>query len=54
MKTKWTIEYDNDTGPGDDSFSQWWTVTDGERRFDCRDAGDATWLCETLNAVPTL
>lgn len=45
----WTIEYDNDTGPDDDGFAEWWIVTDGERSFTCRKEFDAKWLCDTLN-----
>lgn len=48
---KWTIEYDNDTGPDDDYFEQWWTVTDGTRRFRCYEEEDATWLAATLNGM---
>lgn len=32
---KWRIEYDNDTGPSDEGFWEWWTVTDGTRSFKC-------------------
>jgi len=27
----WRVEYDNDTGPDDEGFDEWWTVYDGER-----------------------
>jgi len=47
---KWKIEYDNDTGPGDEGFWEWWTVTDGTRSFKCNFEDDAKWLAETLNA----
>lgn len=47
---KWKIEYDNDTGPGDEGFWEWWTVTDGTRSFKCNSEDDAKWLAETLNA----
>ena len=51
---KWKIEYDNDTGPGDEGFWEWWTVTDGARSFKCNSEDDAKWLSETLNAsTPT-
>jgi len=46
----WTIEYDNDTGPRDDSFFESWTVTNGTRYFKCTDEDDAKWLAELLNA----
>jgi len=46
---RWHIEYDNDTGPNDDSFVQWWKVTDGTRLFDAHSDEDAEWLCGVLN-----
>jgi hypothetical protein len=49
-KDPWTIEYDNDTGPDDDGFWEWWTVTNGTRSFKCDDKADAKWLAELLNA----
>lgn len=49
MKAKWTIEYDNDTGPNDGGFWEWWTVTNGEKSFKSDDKGDAKWLAEVLN-----
>ena len=45
----WKIEYDNDTGPGDEGFWQWWDVTDGNRSFRCNCKDDAEWLCNLLN-----
>ncbi len=47
---KWTIEYENDTGPADEGFAEWWTVTNGIRSFRCIMQDDAKWLCELLNA----
>lgn len=47
---RWTIEYDNDTGPADDSFSEWWTVTDGEKGFRCSTEADAEWLLRELSS----
>ncbi len=44
----WKIEYDNDVGPDDDGFWQWWTVTDGQRSFKCDTEEDAKWLLEKL------
>ena len=46
---KWQIEYDNDVGPMDEGFWEWWNVTDGSRSFRADDEQDATWLCEFLN-----
>lgn len=48
---KWKIEYDNDTGPGDEGFWERWTVTDSDKSFKCDDEADAKWLCDLLNAV---
>ena len=45
---KWTIEYDNDTGPSDEGFWEWWTVSNGERAFKCDSEQDAVWLCDML------
>lgn len=45
----WKIEYDNDTGPNDEGFEEWWTVTNGESSFRSRNEEDAQWLCEILN-----
>lgn len=47
---KWRINYENDTGPGDDSFREWWVVTDGEKYFEAGNKEDAEWLCNLLNA----
>ena len=45
----WKVEYNNDTGPRDDSFSEWWDVTDGEKTFTSKSERDAIWLCVILN-----
>lgn len=45
----WTIEYDNDTGPSDEGYLEWWTVTNGSKSFKCDSESDAEWLCELLN-----
>jgi len=47
---KWKIEYDNDTGAGDEGFIEWWAVTDGTRRFACSAESYAKWLAEKLNS----
>jgi hypothetical protein len=47
----WTIEYDNDSGPGDEGFWQWWTVTDGARRFKTDSQEDAEWLRDALTSL---
>jgi hypothetical protein len=50
----WRIEYDNDTGPGDEGFWQWWTVTNGTRSFKCDSEDDAKWLCDFLNRAAAM
>ncbi len=40
----WKILYDNDTGPSDEGFCEWWIITNGEKEFKCFDEGDAKWL----------
>ena len=47
---KWEIEYENDTGPEDSGFWEWWVVTDGMRSFKCYSEASAKWLCELLDA----
>lgn len=46
----WQVEWHNDTGPDDDYYEEWWTVTDGKRTFRCDDNADAAWLQELLNS----
>ena len=46
--TKWTKEYDNDTGPYDDYFKEWWNVTDGNRMYRCNNSDDADFLIAAL------
>lgn len=48
METKkWEIEYDN---WGEDGYSEWWHVTDGEKSFKCYEEEDAKWLQYILTA----
>ena len=46
--TKWTKEYDNDTGPCDDYFEEWWNVTDGNHIYRCKNSDDADFLIAAL------
>ena len=46
--TKWTKEYDNDTGPCDDYFQEWWNVTDGNHIYRCKNSDDADFLIAAL------
>ena len=45
----WRIEYHNDVGPMDESFWEWWEVTDDEKTFKTNSEEDANWLCDLLN-----
>lgn len=55
--SKWNVFSDNDTGPNDDGFWEWWEVIDAEdqylgketRVFKCDSEEDAKWLAEILN-----
>ena len=47
----WEIEYDNDTGPDDEGFGEWWTVSREDRSFKTDTEEDAKWLCDLLNKV---
>ena len=46
--SKWKIEYDNDIGPSEDGYSEWWCVTDGNRSYQTNSEEDARWLCDAL------
>ena len=48
---KWKIEYNNDTGMGDDSFEEWWNVANDVRdcSFRAHIEEEAKWLCDFLN-----
>jgi hypothetical protein len=46
---KWRVEYENDVGPSDEGFWQWWTVTNDDKSFECKNQTDAQWLCDVLN-----
>lgn len=50
---RWTIESDNDTGPGDEGFWEWWNVSDGTKSFRADTEAEAKWLCDQLNAQET-
>lgn len=39
MTAMWKVKYDNDTGPDDDSFWEWWSVVN--------DAGVCAAKCDT-------
>ena len=44
----WRIYYDNDTGPDDESYWEWWTVTNDEKSFKCDSQEDAEWLLSII------
>jgi hypothetical protein len=46
---KWTVEYDNDTGPNDEGYWEWWDVSDGTTTFKAFTDESAKWLCVLLN-----
>lgn len=45
----WKIEYDNDVGPNDEGFWEWWDVSDGETTFRANSENQAEWLADALN-----
>ena len=45
---KWRIEWDNDTGPNDEGYTEWWIVTDGLTNFKCESSEDANFLLGLL------
>lgn len=47
----WKIEYNNDVGPSDESFWEWWEVSDGYNIFKTSNEESAKWLCATLNSL---
>lgn len=48
-KTTWRVDYQNDTGPNDGGFYEWFEVTDGARTFRCDSEEAAYYLCDLLN-----
>ena len=44
----WEIKYENDTGFNDETFTEWWEVTNGEKSFVSKSKKDAEWLYATL------
>jgi len=45
------VEYDNDTGPNDEGFFEYWSVTNDELSFRVDSSQqDADWLAGVLNA----
>lgn len=49
MTEAWVIEYDNDTGSGDEYFVEWFNVTNGEKSFRCNSKEDAEFLLASLS-----
>ena len=53
--SKWSIEYDNDTGRDDDGFWEWWSLLrDGVVVCRCDKEEEAEAIRDTLNAAPEL
>lgn len=46
---KWKVEWANDTGPNDESYWEWWIITDGEKAFKAESDQEAYWLRDLLN-----
>lgn len=49
---RYVVEYQNDTGPHDDGFWEWYEVTDTETRIvmcKCSNAENAQKICDLLN-----
>ena len=44
----WEIKYDNDTGPNDEGFEQWWDVDGNGMSFRCWSEEQAEWLKTVL------
>lgn len=43
------VEYENNTGPNDDCFWEWWSVTDGHKSFRCVTEEDAEQVTQVMN-----
>lgn len=46
--TPWKITWDNDTGPNDDCYAEWFTVSNGIVEYECDTQEDAEELVKTL------
>lgn len=46
----WRVEYENDTGPNDEGFREFWIVGNGNISFEADTEEAANWLRDTLNA----
>ena len=44
----WKIEYDNDTGPYDEYFYEWWDVSNDKYSFKAESEEEAKWLLDVL------
>ena len=45
----WKVEYNNDVGPDDERFEEWWEITDGTTTYKATSAEEAQMLCDQLN-----
>lgn len=51
----WTYDYDNDTGPRDEGFWEWYNIfRDGETVGRMKDEKLAAAVCSAMNTVPEL
>lgn len=48
---EWRVEYDNDVGPNDVGFWEWWEVTNGKQVYKADTEHDAQLLCDLLNGA---
>ncbi len=49
---EWTVEYENDVGPGDDGFGEWWELHYKSGRIAKMDnEEDAVQICGLLNRL---
>lgn len=52
--SRYQFEYDNDTGPGDDGFHEWWEIYDGTEYIGrAYTEAAAAKICAALNRYDT-
>ena len=51
MSEMWVVNYDNDTGPSDEGFSEWWTVDKGDISYKSWNEDHAKKLASVLNLI---
>ncbi len=48
MTINWIVNHGMFPENGDEGKYEWWTVTDGARKFECDSEADAVWLADVL------